>query len=125
MVVIPDVDASLIPLPSRRAPLPAAVAPVDGLAAEGLRYERAHPQSVVCMPSRSTILTGQHPSTHGVWMNGVALPPDAPSVAAELRAAGYRDWIVVEQDVLPGLGTPRESAARNRAYLASLGLGMT
>ncbi|MFP5256905.1 MAG: sulfatase [Acidimicrobiia bacterium] len=63
---------------------------VDRLAAEGIRYERAVPQSVVCMPSRSTILTGQHPSTHGVWMNGVALPVDAPSVAAELHRAGYR-----------------------------------
>ena len=28
---------------------------IDGLAAHGVRYERAHPQSVVCMPSRSTI----------------------------------------------------------------------
>ena len=28
---------------------------VDGLAAGGVRYERAHPQSVVCMPSRSTM----------------------------------------------------------------------
>ena len=34
---------------------------IDSLAAEGFRYERAHPQSVVCMPSRSTIITGQHP----------------------------------------------------------------
>ena len=51
---------------------------VDGLAAQGVRYERAVPQSVVCMPSRSTILTGQHPSTHGVWMNGVPLPAEAP-----------------------------------------------
>ncbi|MGH2684902.1 MAG: sulfatase family protein [Actinomycetota bacterium] len=63
---------------------------VDGLAAEGIRFERAHPQSVVCMPSRSTILTGQHPTTHGVWMNGVPLPVDAPSVAAVLHDAGYR-----------------------------------
>src|SRR4051812_31661361 len=63
---------------------------VDALAAGGIRYERAHPQSVVCMPSRSTMLTGQHPSTHGVWMNGVALPVDAPSVAAVLHDAGYR-----------------------------------
>ncbi len=67
---------------------------VDGLAAEGIRYERAVPQSVVCMPSRSTMLTGQHPSTHGVWMNGVALPVDAPSVAAELHRAGYRTALV-------------------------------
>jgi arylsulfatase A-like enzyme len=67
---------------------------VDRLAAEGVRYERAVPQSVVCMPSRSTMLTGQHPSTHGVWMNGVALPVDAPSVAEELHRAGYRTALV-------------------------------
>jgi len=67
---------------------------VDRLAAEGIRYERAIPQSVVCMPSRSTMLTGQHPRTHGVWMNGVPLPVDAPSVAAELHRAGYRTAIV-------------------------------
>ena len=67
---------------------------VDRLAAEGIRYERAIPQSVVCMPSRSTILTGQHPATHGVWMNGVPLPADAPSVAEVLRQAGYRTALV-------------------------------
>ncbi len=67
---------------------------VDALAASGHRYERAHPQSVVCMPSRSTILTGQHPSTHGVWMNGVALPADAPSVAEVLHDAGYRTALI-------------------------------
>ena len=67
---------------------------IDALAAEGYRYERAIPQSVVCMPSRSTILTGQHPSTHGVWMNGVPLPRDAPSVAALLRDAGYRTALI-------------------------------
>jgi len=67
---------------------------VDRLAAEGIRFERAHPQSVVCMPSRSTILTGQHPSTHGVWMNGVPLPVDAPSVAEVLRGAGYRTALI-------------------------------
>jgi arylsulfatase A-like enzyme len=67
---------------------------IDRLAAEGIRYERAVPQSVVCMPSRATMLTGQHPATHGVWMNGVALPVDAPSVAAELHRAGYRTALV-------------------------------
>ena len=67
---------------------------IDGLAANGVRYERAIPQSVVCMPSRSTMLTGQHPSTHGVWMNGVPLPVDAPSVAAVLHRAGYRTALV-------------------------------
>lgn len=67
---------------------------IDRLAADGIRYERAVPQSVVCMPSRSTMLTGQYPSTHGVWMNGVPLPVDAPSVAAELHQAGYRTALI-------------------------------
>ncbi|HEX9682654.1 MAG TPA: sulfatase-like hydrolase/transferase [Acidimicrobiales bacterium] len=67
---------------------------VDGLAADGIRYQRAHPQNVVCMPSRATMITGQHVGTHGVWMNGVALPVDAPSVARVLHRAGYRTALV-------------------------------
>ena len=39
-----------------------------------------------------------------------------------LNARHYAGWIVVEQDVLPGLGTPAVSAARNRAYLKRLGV---
>jgi arylsulfatase A-like enzyme len=76
---------------------------VDGLAAGGVRYERAIPQSVVCMPSRSTILTGQHPTTHGVWMNGVPLPEDAPSVASVLHGAGYRTALVGKAHFQPFL----------------------
>ena len=76
---------------------------VDRLAAAGIRYERAHPQSTVCMPSRSTMLTGQHPSTHGVWMNGIPLPVDAPSVAATLREAGYRTALIGKAHFQPYL----------------------
>jgi arylsulfatase A-like enzyme len=77
---------------------------VDGWAAEGLRYERAHCQSVVCMPSRSTMVTGQYPRTHGVFMNGVALPLDAPSVAAHLSEhAGYRTALVGKAHFEPAL----------------------
>jgi inosose dehydratase len=46
---------------------------------------------------------------------------DFPAVLQELETAGYDGWGVVEQDVLPGMGSPKESAARNRAYLNSLG----
>lgn len=40
-----------------------------------------------------------------------------PAVVAWLHARNYGGYITVEQDVLPGMGTPKESAARNRAYL--------
>lgn len=45
-----------------------------------------------------------------------------PAVITELRDTGYDGWLVVEQDVLPSLGSPAESAARNREYLRSIGL---
>jgi inosose dehydratase len=47
---------------------------------------------------------------------------DFQAITAELRRQNYSGWIVVEQDVLPGLGTPAESAARNRTFLRSIGL---
>ena len=47
---------------------------------------------------------------------------DFPLIKAELEKMGYDGWIVVEQDVLPGMGKPKASAQRNREYLASIGL---
>ena len=47
---------------------------------------------------------------------------DFPLIKAELEKMGYDGWIVVEQDVLPGMGKPKESAQRNRSYLANIGL---
>jgi arylsulfatase A-like enzyme len=67
---------------------------LDALANEGIRYERCQPSSVVCMPSRATMLTGQYPSTHGAWMNGVPLAVDAPSVAENLHDAGYHTALI-------------------------------
>lgn len=67
---------------------------IDRLATDGINYRRAHPQSVVCMPSRSTMVTGQHVASHGVWMNGVPLPLDAPSVATTLHDAGYKTALI-------------------------------
>ena len=67
---------------------------IDALSKAGITFDRAHPQNVVCMPSRSTMITGQHVSTHGVWMNGVPLPTDAPSIANDLRRAGYATALI-------------------------------
>jgi len=40
----------------------------------------------------------------------------------ELVDNNYKGWIVVEQDVLPGMGVPKECAQRNRDYLKTLGI---
>ena len=76
---------------------------LDRLANQGLRFTRAHGQSVVCMPARSTMVTGQHPSTHGVVMNGVPLPADAPCVARLLREQGFRTSLIGKAHFEPWL----------------------
>lgn len=47
---------------------------------------------------------------------------DFPAALQVLKDAGYGGWIVVEQDVLPGMGSPKENAAKSREYLRGLGL---
>jgi len=47
---------------------------------------------------------------------------DFPAVKAWLDQRLDIKWGIVEQDILPGMGKPKESAARNRAYLRSIGL---
>lgn len=47
---------------------------------------------------------------------------DFPAVLEALKAINYDGWIVVEQDVLPGMGAPMESAQNNRDYLKKIGL---
>ncbi|HJW39623.1 MAG TPA: sulfatase-like hydrolase/transferase [Rhizomicrobium sp.] len=68
---------------------------IDALARTGINYTRCHAQNVVCMPARATMITGQYVTTHGVWMNGVPLPEDAPSVARLLKEQkNYRTALI-------------------------------
>lgn len=46
---------------------------------------------------------------------------DFPALMQVLKGIGYDGWGVVEQDVLPGMGKPKDSALRNREYIRSLG----
>jgi inosose dehydratase len=59
---------------------------------------------------------------HGVFCELGKGDVDFPAIVQVLKEIGYDGWIVVEQDVLPGMGAPKESAQRNRDYLRSIGL---
>jgi inosose dehydratase len=59
---------------------------------------------------------------HGIFCELGKGEVDFPAIQADLEKSGYQGWIVVEQDVLPGMGTPKASAQRNRDYLRSIGL---
>ena len=62
---------------------------IDSLAAAGFRLENMRTASPVCMPNRASLLTGRHPSAHGLRRNGLALSKRARTFADILRAGGY------------------------------------
>ena len=73
----------------RRAQTPA----LDGLAAEGVRFEVALSSSGVTPVSHASILTGRHPFQHGLRVlsagSGFRLAEDQATIARTLRAEGY------------------------------------
>jgi inosose dehydratase len=68
--------------------------------AEGWDYFEALRQGVFCELGRGSV--------------------DFPAVLEQLKQRGYEGYVLVEQDVLPGMGSPLESARRNREYLRSI-----
>ncbi|MEZ5738365.1 MAG: sulfatase-like hydrolase/transferase [Burkholderiaceae bacterium] len=93
---------------------------VDALARQGINYSRAHNQNVVCMPARSTILTGQHVRSHGVISNGIPLPLDGPDMARQLReAGGYRTALIGKAHFEPS-SAPQGNYFENFAASRSL-----
>ena len=63
---------------------------IDALAARGTRFTEFHVATPICMPNRSTLMTGRMPSLHGVRQNGQPLSLAAVTFVELLRAAGWR-----------------------------------
>lgn len=65
---------------------------LDGLAASGLRFERAYATNPVCVPSRFSLQTGRMPSSIGMRWNEELPVPDAilrQSLGSVFQSAGY------------------------------------
>ncbi len=62
---------------------------IDSIAARGRRFDRFYVANPVCMPNRSTLVTGRMPSVHGVRSNGIPLSMRATTFLEVLRAGGW------------------------------------
>ncbi len=63
---------------------------IDSIADRGVRFNRFYVSNPVCMPNRSTLMTGRMPSLHGVRHNGIPLSLQANTFVDLMRAEGYR-----------------------------------
>jgi arylsulfatase A-like enzyme/Flp pilus assembly protein TadD len=74
---------------------------IDGLAADGVRFERAFAVVPVTLPSHSSMLTGTYPMLSGMHdFSGNKLSPLQPTLASVLKQAGYQTGAVIAAAVL-------------------------
>ncbi|MEV6587021.1 sulfatase-like hydrolase/transferase [Streptomyces acidicola] len=103
---------------------PADVTPeFDRIAREGTHVEQAITPNPVCAPARSSLQTGRFPTATGVFRNGLALPPDIPTLAGEFARAGYvtgyiGKWHLAGEDQPDG-PVPPERRGGYQEWLAS------
>jgi arylsulfatase A-like enzyme len=75
---------------------------LDALARHGTLFSSACANQPVCAPARATLFTGQYPEKHGVWKNGIALDPNATTLAGTLRESGYSANYIGKWHLAPG-----------------------
>ena len=69
---------------------PNAMTPnIDRLAAESIVFSTAVSTTPVCCPYRASLLTGQYPLTHGIFMNDAPLNPAAITMGKIYKSSGY------------------------------------
>ena len=74
---------------------------IDGLAADGARFENAFAVVPVTLPSHSSMLTGTYPMLSGMHdFSGNKLSPLQPTLASVLKQAGYLTGAVIGAAVL-------------------------
>jgi len=78
---------------------------LDGLAARGTVFDRCYVANPVCMPNRSTILTGRVPSAHGCIFNDRSLAWSSNTFVRSLRTAGYRTALIGKSHIQHGLSS--------------------
>jgi arylsulfatase A-like enzyme len=76
---------------------------LDGLAARGMVFENTWVSNPVCMPNRSTILTGRMPTSHGVVFNDRSLDWNANTFARRLKKSGYRTALIGKSHLQHGM----------------------
>lgn len=62
---------------------------LDSLAAQSINFKNAVSGMPVCSPFRASLLTGQRPLTHGIFMNDVQLDTNAVTMGKVFAKAGY------------------------------------
>ena len=67
---------------------------LDGLASEGMVFDRAYVANSICAPSRATLLTGKHSHLNGKYTNGGKFNHDQQQFQKILQKSGYQTAMI-------------------------------
>lgn len=87
---------------------------LDRFMRESICFDGAISGTPVCCPARASVMTGQYPLTHGVFINDVELKPNAPTLAETLRSAGYGTGFIGKWHLY---GSPDGNYGRRLSYI--------
>lgn len=76
---------------------------LDGLAARGTVFDNAWVANPVCMPNRSSIMTGRLPTAHGVVFNDRSLDWGANTHVRAFRDAGWKTALLGKSHLQHGM----------------------
>jgi arylsulfatase A-like enzyme len=76
---------------------------LDALEKQSVDFTNAVSACPVCSPCRASLITGQHATTHGIFLNDAPLSDDAVTLPKVLRDAGY-DTALIGKWHLSGAG---------------------
>lgn len=93
---------------------------LDGLARNGVRFERMYCQGPLCQPSRASLLTGRHVAEHGMLWNGPDMPTSWATMPGALQEQGYETAVVGKTHFHAGRPRPSQLAEQQR-HIRALG----
>ena len=87
---------------------------LDALAAQSVNCTHMISGLPLCCPARASLMTGQYPLTHGVFLNDVPLAPKGVTMGEAFRNAGYRTGYIGKWHLY---GSPDGHYGRRDAFI--------
>ncbi|MBS1815683.1 MAG: sulfatase [Acidobacteria bacterium] len=87
---------------------------IDALAAQSVNVSQMISGLPVCCPYRATLMTGQYPLTHGVFINDVPLEPKDTTLGEAFQHAGYKTGYIGKWHLY---GSPDGHYGRRESYI--------
>jgi arylsulfatase A-like enzyme len=87
---------------------------LDRLASESVHFENAVSGHPVCCPYRASLMSGQYPLTHGIFLNDEEFKPKRETLGQAFAQAGYQTGYIGKWHLY---GSPEGKYERRLAYI--------